>query len=66
MSCGILDCISLRAGAVVVPGRAPAFHLGDDLRGVVLLSNSNSAQVVIKMYDFVAEVEERTASVAVY
>ena len=47
----------------MVPGRAPAFLVGDDLCGVVQLGNS--AQVVIKAYDFVAGVEERTTSVAV-
>ena len=47
---------------VVVPGRAPAFLLGDDLGGVVQLGNS--AQVVILVYERVAEVGEGTASVA--
>ena len=43
--------------------RAPAFALGDDLCGVVQLGNS--AQVVLKVYEFVAEVEEGTACIAV-
>ena len=60
MSFVIVDCLFLWGGAVVVPGRSPAFLLGDDLRGVVQLGNI--AQAVIKVYEFVAEVEEGTAS----
>jgi hypothetical protein len=47
----------------VVPGRATAFLLGDDLGGVTQMGNS--AQVVIHVYERVAEVEEGTARIAV-
>jgi hypothetical protein len=47
----------------LMPGRAPTFVLGDDLRGVAQLGNS--AQVAIHVYERVAEeVEEGTARIA--